>query len=41
MSDLNEHVELDKLYELNIGKSFQTGSKSSYHNFKCNSKKLY
>lgn len=39
MSDLSEHVEFDKAYELNIGKSFQNGAKSSYHNFKCNKTK--
>jgi hypothetical protein len=37
MSDLHEFVEFDKVYELNIGKSFQNGNKStSHHQFKCN-----
>ncbi|CAF0905284.1 unnamed protein product [Brachionus calyciflorus] len=34
MSDLGDHIEYEKQYELNIGKSFQSGAKSSYHHFK-------
>jgi hypothetical protein len=35
MSDLSEKIDFDKPYELNIGKTFQQGAKSSYHQFKC------
>ena len=35
MTDLiNELVE-DKVYEVNIGKSFQNAPKLTYHQFKC------
>ena len=36
MAELSDFVENDKVYELNIGKTFQNGSKTSYHHFKCN-----
>lgn len=36
MSELSDYAEFDKPYELNIGKSFLNGSKTSYHSFKCN-----
>ena len=35
MSDLSDKIEFDKPYELNIGKTFQPGSKSSFHQIKC------
>ena len=35
MSELNDYVDYDKVYELNIGKSFQNGAKVSHHQFKC------
>lgn len=36
MSDLNDFIDPNTSYELKIGKSFQTNSKLSYHQFKCN-----
>jgi hypothetical protein len=38
MSEISDYIENDKTYELNIGKTFQNGSKISYHHFKCNYK---
>jgi hypothetical protein len=35
MSEISDYIENDKTYELNIGKTFQNGSKLSYHHFKC------
>lgn len=35
MSDLASEIVEDKVYELNIGKSFQNPPKISYHQFKC------
>jgi hypothetical protein len=37
MGDLNEFAKPDTVYELNIGKSFYPGNKSSFHQFKCES----
>ncbi len=36
VSDLNDFIDYDKVYELNIGKSFQKGASTSHHQFKCN-----
>ena len=35
MSELSDKIEFDKVYEINIGKSFKNDPKSSYHQFKC------
>lgn len=36
MTEFLSELEEDKVYELNIGKSFQNLPKTSYHQFKCN-----
>jgi hypothetical protein len=35
MSEAINLYESDRIYELNIGASFQNSSNTSYHNFKC------
>ena len=35
VSEINDFIDYDKVYELNIGKSFQKGSTTSHHQFKC------
>ena len=40
MAELSDFVEFDKLYELNIGQTFLSGSQPTYHNFKCKQIKL-
>lgn len=35
MGDLNEITKPDIVYELNIGKSFNPGSRAPFYQFKC------